>query len=228
MQTTTSEPFDQQVEEGQAIYTKKALTIYDFVVLVVSNPLIWKYPTRDMREYFDELTTPNHLDVAVGTGYFLDRLTQLKQFENLDLFDLNEECLASTKKRIARFNPKTIQGDVFKKEDTGKLGKYSSISVQYLLHCVPGSMEKKSDIFKNLATHLEDDGILFGATILSDQKKSFVAKKLMALYNKKGVFHNEEDSLVGLESALSAHLKIQTLEVKGCVASFVCKKLVCS
>ena len=32
----------EQVEAGQAVYTKSTLRAYDFVVLVVSNQFIWK------------------------------------------------------------------------------------------------------------------------------------------------------------------------------------------
>lgn len=35
----------EQIEAGQAVYTKSNLAVYDFVVLGVSNRFIWKCPT---------------------------------------------------------------------------------------------------------------------------------------------------------------------------------------
>src|SRR5262249_7044284 len=63
----------EQVAAGHAVYTKRMLTVYDFVVLVISNRLIWKCPSRRILELYNRHVTGNHLHVGVGTGYFLAR-----------------------------------------------------------------------------------------------------------------------------------------------------------
>ena len=63
----------EQVAAGHAVYTKRMLSVYDFVVLVISNRLIWKCPSRRILELYNRHVTGNHLDVGVGTGYFLAR-----------------------------------------------------------------------------------------------------------------------------------------------------------
>ena len=42
----------------------------------------------------------------------------------------------------------------------------------------------------------------------------------MSLYNKKGIFSNADDSLTGLENALSSRFDNVAIEVTGCVALF--------
>lgn len=67
--TVTSE----QIEAGQAVYSKRTLAFYDFVVLGFSNRFLWKCPTQRLVHLYNNNITLNHLDVGVGTGYFLDR-----------------------------------------------------------------------------------------------------------------------------------------------------------
>ena len=62
-----------EVEAGQAIYTKPVLMIYDWWVLGFSNSFIWQHPTRHLVDLYQTYTTHNHLDIGVGTGYFLDK-----------------------------------------------------------------------------------------------------------------------------------------------------------
>ncbi len=38
----------EQIEAGQAVYTKRTLALYDMVVLGISNHFIWKCPTRQI------------------------------------------------------------------------------------------------------------------------------------------------------------------------------------
>jgi hypothetical protein len=61
----------------------------------------------------------------------------------------------------------------------------------------------------------------FGATLLQGGvRRSWVAKRLMAIYNKKGIFTNERDDLHGLKQALDARFRDVSVEVAGCAAIF--------
>jgi hypothetical protein len=58
----------EQVAAGQAVYTKRMLGIYDWLVLGLSNRLIWHSPTQGLVAHYDRHVTANHLDAGVGTG----------------------------------------------------------------------------------------------------------------------------------------------------------------
>ncbi|MBF4344022.1 methyltransferase type 12, partial [Vibrio anguillarum] len=104
--------------------------------------------------------------------------------------------------------------------------KFESISVNYLLHCLPGNLIDKGIMFKHLKEHLNDGGVLFGSTILGKgTKQNFFAKKLMGVYNKKGIFSNNNDDLDSLLLSLNKHFTDVKVEVVGCVALFSGKKI---
>src|SRR5688500_18615304 len=102
----------EQVEAGQAVYSDRTLTVYDFVVLGVSNRFIWKCPTAGLEQHYNKHLTANHLDVGVGTGYFLDRCRFPSPTPRVALMDLNANALAFTSQRIARYKPETYRRNV--------------------------------------------------------------------------------------------------------------------
>ena len=61
----------QEVKAGQAVYTKPILAIYDLWVLGISNRLIWKCPSSYLLENYNQHISANHLDIGIGTGFFL-------------------------------------------------------------------------------------------------------------------------------------------------------------
>ena len=92
---------EEQVEAGQAVYSKSMLVIYDWLVLQFSNRLIWKCPSKQILALYDRHVTANHLDVGVGTGYFLDHCRFLNVRTRLGLMDLNPNCLDAAARRVA-------------------------------------------------------------------------------------------------------------------------------
>ncbi|MDJ0799996.1 MAG: hypothetical protein QNJ51_24845 [Calothrix sp. MO_167.B12] len=57
---------------GAAIYSKSLLLIYDFFVLGLSNTFCWQCPTKLILNFYNQHISDKHLDVGVGSGYFLD------------------------------------------------------------------------------------------------------------------------------------------------------------
>ncbi len=209
-------------EAGQAVYSKKVLSIYDIGVLGFSSSFLWRCPTKLLRQEFVANATDNHLDVGVGTGYYLD-----KCLSNVDcrlaLLDLNQNSLDATAARVSRFNPEIYNANVLEPIDLD-CEKFDSISVNYLLHCLPGDLIEKAVLFKNLKPLLNDGGVIFGSTILGrGEKVGYFAKKLMAFYNSKGIFGNSQDSLVDLKTSLDENFSDVNIWVKGCVAVFTAK-----
>ncbi len=208
-----------QVHDGQAVYNKTVLSIYDFWVLGFSNHFLWKCPTKILREEFSKNASENHLDVGVGTGYYPDKCFS-ETPRRVALLDLNPNSLAAAAERLRRFAPELYRENVLEKFQLD-CHKYDSISVNYLLHCVPGSIKEKSVLFSHLLPYLNPEGVVFGSTILGKgKKKNMFARKLMSIYNQKGIFHNDNDTLEDLESSLKKYFKYIDIRVVGSVAIF--------
>lgn len=210
----------EQVDAGQAVYSKRTLGVYDFVVLGISNSFIWKCPSERLEEHYNQHITANHLDVGVGTGYFLDRCKFPSAMPRVALMDLNPNTLEFASKRIARYNPKVFRRNVLEPIDAGG-ERFDSLGINLLLHCLPGSMDSKAIAFDHLKALLNPNGVLFGATLLQGGvKRSWFAKRLMTVYNKKGIFSNEQDSVEALTRALKQRFKDVSVEIEGCTAMF--------
>jgi ubiquinone/menaquinone biosynthesis C-methylase UbiE len=123
----------EQVAAGQAIYTKRMLGIYDFLVLGLSNRLIWRCPTQRLVEHYNRHVTANHLDVGVGTGYFLDHCRFPSSTPRVALMDLNQNALDFTSHRIARCKPETWIRNVLEPISIDAAA-FDSVGINYLLH----------------------------------------------------------------------------------------------
>ena len=159
----------EQVEAGQAIYTKQALAAYDFVVLGVSNRFLWKCPTQRLVHHYNKHVTANHLDVGVGTGYFLDRCRFPSPTPRVGLMDLNPDTLEFASQRIRRYKPETYRRNVLESISLDA-ERFDSIGINYLLHCVPGSIESKSVVFDHLKALMNPNAVLFGSTLLQGRR----------------------------------------------------------
>jgi ubiquinone/menaquinone biosynthesis C-methylase UbiE len=210
---------------GAAVYNRAALAAYDSFVVGFSNRFAWKCPSRVLVEFYNRNISAEHLDVGVGTGYYLDRCRLPVTSPKLTLVDLNPNCLRATEKRVRRHHPSydlagSHLANVLEPVELGDV-KFKSIGVNYLLHCLPGNMTTKSAVFENLKRWLRPDGVLFGATILGrDMEHGFLARKLMDVYNARGIFSNRSDSLEGLRAALGKHFEESSVRMVGSVGLF--------
>jgi len=210
----------EQIAAGHAIYTKRTLQVYNFVVLGISNYFIWKCATKHIVAHYNRNVSANHLDVGVGTGYFLKHCKFPSLTPRIALVDLNQHALDFASAQIAQHCPKTFVRNVLEPIELD-VPKFDSVGINFLLHCIPGSMESKAVAFEHLKAHMNPGATFFGSTILhSGVRRNWAARQLMAAYNRKGVFSNENDHLPSLNQALSAHFHSVRLEVIGCVALF--------
>jgi hypothetical protein len=210
---------------GQAIYTPATLALYDLVVLTLSNPLVWRCPTSRILQLYDRHATDNHLDVGVGTGWYLDRCRFPGLAPRIGLLDLNPNSLAAAARRIARYRPEQHQADALRPLAISAT-PFRSIALTYLLHCLPGDIAGKAVVFDNLAPLLAPEGVMFGATLLSaGVERSAAARALMRLYNRKGVFSNASDSAEALHAALRQRFRSVEVEIVGCAALFVARDI---
>jgi SAM-dependent methyltransferase len=203
---------------GQAAYTPALLRVYDTVVLRISNRWVWRCPTSTLVARYEANVGPHHLDVGPGTGYFLD-VAELPQLRRLVLVDPNPAVLQHAGRRLARFDPELLEANVLVPIDHP--GGVDSVGCNYVLHCLPGTLEEKGEAIANLTRLLRPGGVLFGSTILAEpQGLTAVGRRLLEVYNRRGVFGNASDGRAELEGVLADHLTHVELEVHGAVAVF--------
>ncbi len=209
-----------RVNAGQAVYTPLTLKAYDSVVLGVSNRFLWRCPTSELEAMYDRNVSDAHLDIGVGTGYFLDRAKWPTRDPKITLVDLNNHSLRAAAHRIARYAPTIVVSDIF--EPLPMNAKFRSIGINYLLHCLPGRMAEKAPIvFDNLLNVAADGASFFGATILQgDAPRSPAAQSLMNFYNRKGIFSIDGDTLQDLDRALIDRFQNVQIKQLGSVAVF--------
>jgi len=205
---------------GQAVYSKKMLSVYDLWVLGVSNSLIWKCRTKNILRWLNQSLTANHLDVGVGTGYYLDRCSFPTSKIRLFLLDLNPNSLEATAHRVNRYTPEVYQSDILQPLPE-QLQRFDSVSLNYLLHCLPGDLISKAVLFDHLESWLNPGAIISGSTILhAGVPRGLSARRLMQFYNQKQIFSNTFDSLDELQSQLTSRYTDVEINVIGCVALF--------
>lgn len=201
------------------------LTWYDFIVLSVSNRWIWRCPTPKLLDWYNQHVTAQHLDVGVGTGYFLDRCRFPSPEPRITLVDLNPNCLQAAADRIHRYNPTQVRADVLQPFSLAAQ-KFTSIGLNYLLHCLPGNLSSKACVFDHLGAHLAPGGVLFGSTLLTGGVRStWVARRLAAFYNRRQIFSNAADHCDALRQALEQRFRKVTLTIVGSAALFAASDL---
>lgn len=219
-QTRTAQQETDATTKAVSFYTKTFLKTYD-PLLNFSNRIVWKCPSRRILDLYNEHVSACHLDVGVGTGSLLDKCHFPSSTPVIGLMDLNPNCLQSTADRLQRYHPTTYQANVLEPIQID-MPKFDSIGLNYILHCLPGTMQSKGVIFSHLKPLLNDKGVVFGTTILSiGVQHGRWAKKALKGNNEIGLFNNINDSLSDLESVLQAHFRTHSTHTVGSVAFFV-------
>ncbi|HHQ4456577.1 class I SAM-dependent methyltransferase [Aeromonas salmonicida] len=207
--------------KGARVYTPLTLSLYDAWVLGVSNRWAWRCPTKQvLLPFFEKHCRQHHLDVGVGSGFYLQH-ARWSQDTELTLLDMNQNSLQAAAKRAQVRRISMLQHDVMQPLPEALRQRYDSISLFYLLHCLPGSLNEKGTALSHLSSLLRPEGVLFGATILGKGvKHNRLGRKLMTAYNRKGIFHNHNDDLFSLQAELKRRFKEVDLSVEGTVALF--------
>ncbi len=217
---TTDPTSSSSAQAGAAIYTKPVLALYDLAVVHLSNQFVWQCPASTILGFYNRHITGNHLDVGVGTGYYLDNCRMPTPAPRLALMDLNPNSLEVTAKRLQRYHPSSHVANVLE-SIAWDVPKFDSIGLNYVLHCLPGTMQSKQVVFQNLLPLLDRGGVVFGSTILGQKvRHNAIGRTLMNIYNNKGVFGNREDNLQDLEISLKQHFQDVATHIVGCVAFF--------
>ena len=73
----------------------------------------------------------------------------------------------------------------------------------------------------HLLQAMNPGAVLFGSTILSEGvRHNWLAHRLTATYNRRGIFNNRHDRLDDLREVLATRFDDMALEAVGCVALF--------
>lgn len=204
---------------GQPAFNGWTLPHYDRL-LEFTCGRIWRCPTERTLELYARHLSGNHLEVGVGTGYFLLLSRFPRPRPKLALLDINAHCLRYTAARLARYAPVTYSANVLQPLSLD-LRPVDSIALNYVLHCMPGSLSEKGIVFENLRPYVNDGGVLFGSTVLRREVAcDWRARTAMRLYNASGVFCNSMDGLNDLQTALERAFKEVRMDIVGCVAQF--------
>ena len=211
-----------EIHKGTRAYTSRSLRTYDAIVITASNRLAWRAPSALMLARYDELMGSTHLDVGPGTGWYLAH-AEPSRTSALTLLDINPaplEAAASRIEGVTGTRPATVVANVLEPLSPVQ-GTYDSISLNYVLHCLPGDWDAKAVALDYLIALMRPGGVLFGATILgSGVRHNLAGAGLMRLYNRLGIFHNTGDDPTGLGRVLDSRFADVDLEQVGAVALF--------
>jgi hypothetical protein len=159
------------------------------------------------------------------------------------LLDLNPNALATAEKTlkeaVSGLEPRTMLWDItqamplspppsppssISSSSDSLPTTYDSISLFYLLHCLPGPTSSKHSIFSRLKYILYPDGVLYGATILGKRMEGVKpgphARFWIRFYNRVGVFGNDGDTKREIVEALREYFRDVETWVVGVVLLF--------
>ncbi|RDA91229.1 hypothetical protein CP533_3403 [Ophiocordyceps camponoti-saundersi (nom. inval.)] len=227
-----------QPPSGTAIYTPLFLRLYDPLVLGLINSLAWRCSTKhDLLPLFTTSLGRRHADVGVGSGFFpstaLVNASHDQRCDSITLIDLNTDALQTARRRILNTGTstevKTLQADILSPplhltntNPPDDETKFDSITIFYLLHCLPGPAEAKiRTVLQSVVPLLSADGLLVGATILGRGREvNVLGRALLALFNWWGVFGNEGDEEAVFRDALVASFRHVDVWCVGAVMLF--------
>jgi SAM-dependent methyltransferase len=216
-------PVDQPLDAtpGQAVYSGRILAIYDTAVLRIAQPFAWRCPSRRILELYNDHVSVDHLDIGVGTGYFLDRCEFHQEKSRITLLDMNPNSLAAARRRLRRYSVHTHRANVLDPIDL-PAESFGSVGMNCLLHCLPGGLPDKAPALANIRALMRPGAPLFGSTVLvRGVRHNLLGKCLVSSWNRRGIWSNLEDDLGGLHAVLEASFARHTIEVVGRSAVFV-------
>jgi SAM-dependent methyltransferase len=212
---------DDPAYKGQADYSPLLLKLYDPIVIGFVAWFVWRCPADPILDGYRNNVRNNHLDVGPGTGYCIDR-SGLPDGSRVTLVDPNWNVLRHASRRLRRLDITSIEADVLKPLPVQ--GPYDSAALNLVIHCLPGPLSRKALAIANVAATLAPDGVLFGASVLGRSgNHSWLARRVLTAFNRRGAFDNLDDSEAGLRSILEASFEHVDLETVGSIAVFTAR-----
>ena len=196
---------------AQMVFTFMSHRFYDFALYNYITKYLWGCPKVLLLDNYVENVSANHLEIGVGSGYFLENTLCEDYVRRLMLLDLNQRCLAKSADRLKEYAPTTRQHNMLAPLNLDD-HTFDSIGMNYVLHCIPGSFNEHKIIFDNAYKHLTAGGVLFGATLVTQPLSQNAGSWLfMKLLNVVGVFNNGQQTEFELRAVL--HTVFRHVEV---------------
>ncbi|MGW4126470.1 class I SAM-dependent methyltransferase [Nocardia sp. NPDC004711] len=215
-----SAPTAARIRAGAEHYNRSELAVYDRMVLGTVSRWIWRCPRTRMLAHYDTNIAGRHLDIGPGTGWFLDNC-KLPPNPSITLLDLNDVVLDTAARRIERYHPTICQSNVFEPLDLYPAAQFDSVGMNFLLHCLPGSVRQKSVVFDHVIPHLAPGARVFGSTILGESAEHTPwSRALMRYLNREKVFGNRCDSIESISHELNARFAEVHIRQSGVVCLF--------
>jgi len=196
---------------GQADYSPLLLRLYDPIVIGIVSPLVWRFRGEPLMELYRTRIREHHLDIGPGTAYCIDH-AGLPDDSRVTIVDPNPNVLRHASKRLRRLDVTAVEADVLKPLPVE--GPFGTAALTLVLHCLPGPMTRKGRAIENVAAVLAPDGVLFGATVLGrSAPHTWLGRRVLAAFNRRGAFDNLEDAEDGLREILAAsfeHVQVET------------------
>ena len=214
-----------KTQRSQRYFNRLTLFFYDFILYGIVSRFAWGSSTQRLDAHYRACATSNHLEVGVGTGYLLNRVVFESNQPRVALMDLSVACLERTRRKVARYAPAIYVQNLLEPIQEC-IPAFDSISINYVMHCIPGSFKEKGVALAHLAPLLSSQGVLFGTTVLSDGvPKNLIARPAMWLLNLLVVFNNRKDNAQDLKACLAKNFQLLEFEVIGVTAYFSARKL---
>ena len=214
----TSMDRDDPAYRGQADYSPLLLNLYDPIVIGFVAWFVWRVPGEPLLENYRRNIRDRHLDVGPGTGYVIEH-SGLPDGSRVTLLDPNQNVLRHAARKLRRFDVMAVEADVLKPLPVD--GPFESAGMNMVLHCLPGPLSRKALAIQDVAAVLAPTGTLFGATILgSSGNHTWLGRRVLAAFNKRGAFDNLGDTEEGLREILAASFEHVELQVVGSAAIF--------
>ncbi len=199
-------------------YNPMPLIFYDYVVLKLSTPYIWGCSLSHLQEIYDNHLTQEHLEIGVGTGYFLKNCRSITNKHNITLLDINPVPIKHTSRNLRSYKTRGCLANVMKKLPF-RGDSFHSVGMNFVLHCLPEP--GKESVFSNIRNVMSSNSVLFGSTVLaSTVQDSLITQKLMSFYNATNAFHNTYDTTDRFISILKGLFSRVDVEVSGVILVF--------
>ena len=207
---------------GQADYSPLLLRLYDPIVIGVVAGLVWRFPADPLPDLYRSRIRERHLDVGPGTGYLIDH-SGIPDGSHITIVDPNPNVLRHATRRLHRLNVTAVEADVLKPLPVD--GPFDSAALSLVIHCLPGPLTRKAAAIANIAAVLAPDGVLFGASVLGRSgQHTWLGRRVLAAFNRRGAFDNLDDSADGLREILAASFENVELETFRSVVVFSASK----
>jgi SAM-dependent methyltransferase len=204
---------------GQADYNGLMLRLYDPIVLGPITRFVWRYPKTPHLRLYRKHIRPNHLDVGPGTGYCI-RHAGLADGSKVSILDPNPNVLRYVERRLPGLDVTAVEADVLKPLPIS--GPFESAALSFVLHCLPGPMERKALAIEHIAQVMAPDGVLFGSTVLGRAARhTRMGRAFLTAFNRRGAFDNLDDTEAGLRAILERSFREVSIEIVRGVAVFV-------